>query len=264
MCHHIKPDSVDSYLSGICNQLEHLFPNIRAVRHGHLVARTLAGCKRMFNSPPNRKRPLEIEDLQLLLQVFLPNSHDNLLFRAILLCGFFALHRLGELTYPNNPRLHSSRKLIRRSSVLLTSSSCTYILPSHKADRLFQGSTIIFATQNDDIDPVQPFASYLTSRNQLFPYHPALFIASDGTVPTRSWFISRLRTYLHDNVTGHSLRAGGATFFAAAGWPDNRIQALGCWSSEAFKIYIRKNPVVLQALLHGRILSSHTPTFARV
>jgi hypothetical protein len=32
MCHHIKPDSVDSYLSGICQQLEPYFPSVRNTR----------------------------------------------------------------------------------------------------------------------------------------------------------------------------------------------------------------------------------------
>jgi hypothetical protein len=32
MCHHIKPKSVESYLSGICNQLEPFFPIVRESR----------------------------------------------------------------------------------------------------------------------------------------------------------------------------------------------------------------------------------------
>jgi hypothetical protein len=41
MSHHIKPDSVDTYLSGICNQLELHFPNVRSIRSSHMVSRTL-------------------------------------------------------------------------------------------------------------------------------------------------------------------------------------------------------------------------------
>src|SRR6267143_1363693 len=37
MCHHIKPKSVDSYLSGICQQLETYFPDIRKERRSPLV-----------------------------------------------------------------------------------------------------------------------------------------------------------------------------------------------------------------------------------
>jgi hypothetical protein len=43
MCCHIKPDSVDTYLSGICNQLETHFPHVQAIRSSTLISRTLKG-----------------------------------------------------------------------------------------------------------------------------------------------------------------------------------------------------------------------------
>jgi hypothetical protein len=55
MCHHIKPKLVDSYLSGICDQLEPFFPDIRAIRCHRLVTHTLQGCKKMLGSPTSRK-----------------------------------------------------------------------------------------------------------------------------------------------------------------------------------------------------------------
>ena len=39
--HYIKPDSVDSYLSGIAHQLEPFFPDVRKARSSPLVKRTL-------------------------------------------------------------------------------------------------------------------------------------------------------------------------------------------------------------------------------
>ena len=45
---HIKPDSVNSYLSGICRQLEPFFPDIRHNRKSILVSRTMTGCMRRF------------------------------------------------------------------------------------------------------------------------------------------------------------------------------------------------------------------------
>lgn len=43
---HIDPKSVDSYLSGICNNLEPFYPEIRQVRKSLMVSRTLKGAKR--------------------------------------------------------------------------------------------------------------------------------------------------------------------------------------------------------------------------
>ena len=42
--HYIKPDSVSSYLFGICNQLEPFFPEVQTSRLHWLVKKTLAGC----------------------------------------------------------------------------------------------------------------------------------------------------------------------------------------------------------------------------
>jgi len=45
MSHHIKPNSVATYLSGICQQLEPYFPNIGSTHNSTLVHHTLQGCR---------------------------------------------------------------------------------------------------------------------------------------------------------------------------------------------------------------------------
>lgn len=229
---------------------------MRDLRKHRLVARTLQGCKKMYGTPAHRKDPLSCDNLRTVLRSFPPITHDNMLFDSILLCGVFALHRLGELTWPDNPKLRDSRKLIERSSIKIYSAGFGYMLPGHKVDRFFEGSTVIISSANapDDLNPNFYFSTYLLSRDNLFPLQPALWLTSTGAIPTRRWFLSRLQSVLVGNVSGHSMRAGGATHFASIGWPDDRIQALGRWSSDAYRIYIRKNPVVLQALLHGEVL----------
>ena len=257
MCHHIKPSSVDAYLSGICNQLEPFFPHVRASRKSPLVARTLAGCKRNLGTATVRKRPLGREDLLECLRNFLPTSYDNLLFRALLLAGFLGLHRLGELVRPSKGNIW--RKTIPRTSAMLdpVHRRFQYRLPTSKTDHIFEGSTILLDEAIDDIPSFDIFAEYLTARDDLFPLSPPLWIASTGEIPTREWFLTRLDSAVNDpTVGGHSLRAGGATFFASLGWPDDRIQMLGRWKSDAFKIYIRKNPILLNALMLGRAVRS--------
>ena len=66
-CHYIKPDSVDSYLSGICQQLEPYFPDVRKARKSLLVQRTLQGCKRLKGCPVSRKRALTLDDIGLVI-----------------------------------------------------------------------------------------------------------------------------------------------------------------------------------------------------
>src|ERR1700722_20037599 len=50
MCAHIKPQSVETYLSGICARLEPFFPDVRDNQKHRLVAKCLAGCKKMYSS----------------------------------------------------------------------------------------------------------------------------------------------------------------------------------------------------------------------
>lgn len=253
MSHHIKPTSVDSYLSGICNQLEPFFPDVREARRHRLVTRTLRGCKKLRGVATQRKRPLHRNELADLAPTYsTSNSHNDLLFFTILLTGFFGLMRLGELVVPNRLELQDPRKITMRPSVELLSNGFAFFLPGHKADRFFEGNRIIIQETAAADDPVGPFKRYLTSRDKLFPFHPQLWLRANGSSPTRNWFLRRLKRHFDEpDVAGHSLRAGGATALAEAGIPSHIIQAIGRWSSNTFQIYIRQHPVLLAALLYG-------------
>jgi hypothetical protein len=96
---------------------------------------------------------------------------------------------------------------------------------------------------------------YIDSRDALFPFHPQLWLKADGTIPLRSWFITRLHHYFGPDIAGQSMHAGGATAMAEAGAVPELIKGAGRWSSTSFERYIRKNPVVLHALILSR--SSH-------
>ena len=249
MSHFIKPKSVDSYLSGICNQLEPFFPNVRSIRRHHIVSRTLQGCKKLRGSPTSRKRPLTRTELAQLQPVYTASPHlDDLLFFAMLLTGFHGLLRLGEMAWPDKKDLQDYRKVVMRSSIQVRESSFEFFLPGHKGDRFFEGNRVILQATNTPDDPLHPFCAYLAARDRAHPWRPELWLRSNGSIPTRSWFMRRLHTHFSD-VGGHSMRAGGATALAEAGIPPDLIQAIGRWSSEAFKIYIRHHPVLLAALL---------------
>ena len=96
------------------------------------------------------------------------------------------------------------------------------------------------------------FQRYLRSRDNRMALASPLWLTASGNVPTRSFFIRRLRLFFDTDVAGQSMRAGGATLLAECGSPPQIIQSIGRWSSEAFKIYVRKNPVILQAMLYSR------------
>ena len=116
MSYYIKPSSVDSYLSGICQQLEPFFPDVRRHRKSLPVHCTLKGCKQLHISPTKWKRALTCDDLCLVMNHYQSSPlHDDLLFIAQLLTGFFALLRLGELTFPDDLRLRNPSKVVSKT-----------------------------------------------------------------------------------------------------------------------------------------------------
>ncbi|KAG2757271.1 hypothetical protein P692DRAFT_201671710, partial [Suillus brevipes Sb2] len=224
MAAHINPRSVDNYLSGVCSTLEEYYPEVRHNRRSRLVSRTLRGAKRRYGVPIDRKSPLSRTDLETAAASLpSPRTHDDLLFLAQLYDGFYGLMRLGELVWPDNTSLRSFDKVIRRTSVIITDSYHSFMLPRHKADTSFEGSTIVIQRASP-ADPHHTFTTYLASRDRLFPFNSSLWLRSDGSIPTRAWFIARLRALFPGSISGHSLRAGGATSLAASGVHGDRIQ----------------------------------------
>jgi hypothetical protein len=257
MAHHIKPKSVLSYLSGVCNQLEPFFPDIRSHRRHWLVTKTLTGCRKMLPSTTSRKRAITRSELASVVQLYsTATSFDDALFLTLLLTGFHGLLRLGELTWPDNSNLCDYRKVIMRISVHVQPSSYQFTLPGHKADRLFEGSRVLIQSTTLNDDPLTPFTKYLARRDRLFPLRAELWLKENGSIPTRAWFLSKFCLLFSGNVGGHSLRAGGATALAEAGIPPHMIQTIGRWSSDAFQIYIRQHPVLLASHLYGSSASS--------
>jgi hypothetical protein len=190
MSHHITPNSVATYLSGICQQLEPYFPNVRSACNSALVHRTLQGCRRLRAVPTSCKRALTLGDLETVTNALrLSTNYDDRLFLAQLLTGFFALFRLGEMTYPDDPTLCYPRKVTKRNSVRISDTFFQMFLPGHKADRFFEGNIIIIHKNQHMFDPHKFFTAYLHHRDKKFPLSSPLWLTSKGAIPTRSFFI---------------------------------------------------------------------------
>ncbi|KAF8805357.1 hypothetical protein BYT27DRAFT_7297946 [Phlegmacium glaucopus] len=115
--------------------------------------------------------------------------------------------------------------------------SCCYAgyhLPYHKTNPFFRGTDILFSTQ-EIASPVSLLKQFVCAQDIIHGMCSALFL---------SWFDSKLFTFVDRSFGGHSARAGGATFYASLGLSESIIMALGRWSTQAWKIYIRDNPSV--------------------
>lgn len=249
MSQFIKPTSIEVYLTGIVHYLTPIYPNVRSARSSPLIKQTLTGCKKLYNTPISRKRPLLPSEVEKAGRIYCSSpSHDDLLFISMLLCGFFGLLRLGELVYPNDPSLDCPRKMSQRHTFTLSTTKLSFRLPFHKADRFYEGNTVYIFPNPTPADPITLTKEYIASRDSLFPHLSDLWIRNDGSRPRRNWFMIRLRQLCGSSVGGHSIRAGGATALAELGVPLQHIQATGRWSSEAFRIYIRQHPLILHNL----------------
>ncbi|EIW73793.1 hypothetical protein CONPUDRAFT_30174, partial [Coniophora puteana RWD-64-598 SS2] len=221
----VSPKTINSYLSGICNQLETLYPDVRSIRRSPMVTKTMRGSFRRFQTPASRKDPLTRANLVFACRTLNPAScFDDALFIAQLLVGFYALMRSGELVMPDRKELRDHNKLSLRRSVVLTPSTLSFTLPRHKADTSFEGDQILVKSVAPGPCPVVSFMHYIDWRDTMFRFRPHLWLRADGTPPTRSWFMSYIRRLFSSNIAGHSLRAGGATALAEDGVPFDQIQ----------------------------------------
>jgi len=222
------------------------------IRSHPLVKDAILGARKLNAQPVKRSPPLLPTELLTFFTATLsaPHSHDDLLALTIAVVGFGALMRLGELVEPQHSDDRDERKYIKRSSArVVGSSEFHFHLPYHKADRSWRGSDVAILEENSvaGFNFIKLISLYLTSRDRLPVKSKLLFIRSNGSLAPRQWFIDRLRRFAPTS-SGHSLRAGGATYLASIGTSPDFIQRMGRWSSEAVGIYLRDQPALSAVL----------------
>jgi hypothetical protein len=236
--------STSKYLTGVRHFLKDLYPEFDANRSHPLVKTTVRGAKKVRADPVKRKLPLRLAHLQTFVDIaHCTGSYDDYLMAVLLSCAFYGCHRMGELVQKNDRDLFDWRKIIKRGSVCFQQGRAQYRLPYHKSDPFYRGTDVIFTSQ-DVADPVTTLQKYLVLRDRIHGAKAALFLRENGSHPTRSWFEQKFFAVLDRRFGGHSARTGYATFLASLGISETIIQAVGRWSSEAWKIYIRENPAI--------------------
>jgi len=166
-----------------------------------MVQRTLKGCLWLKGTPTSQKWALTLDDLGDVINHYQTSTfHDNLLFVAMLVTGLFALMRLGELTFPNNPAVRNWRKVIQHSSVVITDDHYEFFLPAHKTDRFFKGNKIVVMAKQFCHQPLHHFCKYIASRDSLLPLASPLWLTVNVSIPTRSFFITCIRLFFDNKV----------------------------------------------------------------
>ena len=205
-----------------------------------IIQKLLAGVTKI--SPPSPPRlPITIGILVALIegvdQVIVHHYHKALI-KAMLTVGFFGLMRIGELTKSKDNQVP-----LNYSQVTFLPTYVSISITHFKHNQKLLPVEIPIQYQSfPQICPVRNLTYYLSLRG----YHEGPLFAFPTLAPIpRQFFakhLSRLISFTGfqgDRYKSHSLRIGGASYYASLGYTDSQLRLLGRWDSNAFIRYIR-------------------------
>lgn len=242
------------------------------------VRRTLAGAR--AHAPAGREpcRPVRVADLKLVLTQLsldsLANPHNepaNVAAAAAYLTAFFGMCRLGELTVPSLDGYRASSHpggdavLFQEDGGLLALVRLPRSKTSAAPVTVALGGVAVDGAEA--LNAVRALVRHMRLNNpgpgeHLFTYTER---GGKGRRPlTKSWFVQRFNGILADygepQVTGHSFRVGGATFYTRSGQDVERVKLVGRWKSDAWMGYVRdKQRLAATALREAQAFTESTP-----
>ena len=185
---------------------------------------------------------------------------DKIMIWAAMLTAFHGFLRVSEYTSSHVRTFDPLTTLCYQDITINSVNSISIQIKASKTDPFRQGTTIHLFRNHSPLCPVQAMSSFLSK-------HPTkcgpLFTWQDGRYLTRSSFQSILNKIkpLHIvSMSSHSFRIGAATTAAAAGYPRWLIQALGRWSSNCYRDYIRIPTATLESVSRSLANSQTNPS----
>ena len=230
LTHTLKPQSIKFYLSAVRSwHIEHSLPDPTAEAPN--LRRFMRGIKRYHGSPPDRRLPITPVLLRTFRNFLNLSYSDHLTLWAAVLVAFFGFLRSNE------------RLSLRHCDLHRTPAGYQIWIGQSKTDPFRSGATVRLSRSGDpNLCAVMALDTFLASR--MTPNGP-LFRSQTGMALTHH----RLNYLIQDlaarsgvesgRYSSHSFRIGAASAAAAAGVPDWKIQALGRWSSDCYKRYVR-------------------------
>ena len=164
---------------------------------------------------------------------------DKAMLWAAMLTAFYGFLRVSEYTSPLVRYYDPLTTLCYQDITIMSHSQISIHIKASKTDPFRSGVQIHILANASPLCPFQALLKFLSM-------HPTksgpLFIWNDGRFLTRSGLataINRIKPCHIKNMSSHSFRIGAASTAAAAGHPRWLIQALGRWSSNCYRDYIR-------------------------
>ena len=158
---------------------------------------------------------------------------------AAMMTAFFGFLRVSEYTSSHVKSYDPATTLCRTDLTIISSTTIDIYIKASKTDPFRQGFTIRLMRKRSLLCPVKALLDFIRSS----PHTNApLFTFQDGRFLTRKGFatiLNKVKPIHLSNMSSHSFMIGAASTAAAAGHPRWLIQALGRWSSDCYKTYLR-------------------------
>ncbi|XP_073672411.1 uncharacterized protein, partial [Paramisgurnus dabryanus] len=263
----LQVGSIKGYLSGIqfFHKLIYGFPSPEI--NNSQTSLLIKGIQRSRPSKIDSRQPITLDILTKCIQILRTgyhSSHTAHTLDAMFLLSFFGFLRCSEIAINSkfNPKIHPTISDLS----ILDSESIAYFIKQSKTDQEKKGHYIYIFNLPSPIQPYQALLSYLKLRNaQSKSAMDPLFVDDSNHPVTRFWFQKHLKQIIAlsglpvEHFSSHSFRIGAATTAAQKGLSQNQIQALGRWSSDAFKSYIRYNHLHIKEAHAAMIASDRAP-----
>ena len=157
---------------------------------------------------------------------------------AALLTAFYGFLRVSEYTSLYKKSYDSTTTLLFSDMTFTSDGAVIIYIKASKTDPFRQGVPLRIESNGSSLCPVAALRHFSrvhpSRRGPLFTFHNGCFLSRKDVN-----FLLVSTTEGLANISSHSLRIGAASTAAAAGCPKWLIQALGRWSSDCFRDYIR-------------------------
>lgn len=238
LANRLKFSSIKQYFSVIV-LLHKQFGLQNPCSSNFFLAHTLKGIKRVLGDRPCRKEPMTPRLLSVLLaHLNVNNPKHAMTWAAALLLFFGLLRRSNVLCMPKD---FDANFHLRRRDLLLSQRGVLVTIRWSKTDQFRNRKRVIPYPRmiGHSLCPTSAVFKALTLTPNACPDGPA-FPGLSPTVFTKT-VLAALREGGQEvsGLGSHSFRRGGATFlWSVAGVPENKIRALGDWSSAAYLLYM--------------------------
>jgi hypothetical protein len=215
-------------------------------------------------APPSSKRkerrPYTVEYMDKLSQFLDPKDTLDAAVFACMTVTFYAAARCGETTVKNLKVFDLARDVTREglSSRVDAAQQIVRVLRVPFTKTKPEGEDIYWSAIQGRTDPQAALENHLRVNNPPPREHLFAYKANGESKHrplTKTRFIARLQEVAtaagEEHLQGHGIRIGATLHYLMGGTTFEAMKVKGRWSSDAFKVYIRKHAQIVTPMLQN-------------